>query len=208
MPRPLLLFAPGAGLASDSPWMTRWAGYLGDLGIVHRFDYPYKKAGRPFPDRHPVLLEAHAEALEQALQTHGDRPVVLIGKSMGSRIGCHLANEPGPGDRLSALICLGYPLVSAGKKRKVRDEVLLDLRHPILFVQGTRDRLCPLDHLEQVREKMTAPSELFVARGGDHSLHLRKRDLKERDITQEHADREAVAAIGAFLERHLGDAGG
>ena len=35
-----------------------------------------------------------------------DGPVVLIGKSMGSRIGCHLALE----EDVAALVCLGYPL--------------------------------------------------------------------------------------------------
>ncbi len=197
MTRPLLLFAHGAGLGSSSPWMTRWAALLAPLGDVVTFDYPYMAAGRKRPDRHPVLLEAHREALEAALASRGQHQAILIGKSMGSRIGCHLAVEAP--ERVSALVCLGYPLVSSGRTRKVRDEVLLALSRPILFVQGTRDRLCPLDALEAVRPRMAAPSERFVVEGGDHSLHLRKRDLAERGLTQEAADQEAVAAIGRFL---------
>jgi predicted alpha/beta-hydrolase family hydrolase len=203
MSRPLLLLAHGAGLGSASPWMTRWAGYLAELGVVVPFDYPYMRAGKKRPDRHPVLLQAHADALADTLETHGEHPAVLIGKSMGSRIGCHLANEPGAGDAVRAVVCLGYPLVGFGKTRKVRDEVLLALRQPILFVQGTRDRLGPLDLLEEVRSRMTAKNELFVVEGGDHSLHLRKTDLKTRGITQEQADQAAVSAIGAFLARQV-----
>lgn len=186
---PLLLFAHGAGLGSASPWMTRWAGYLAGIGEVVTFDYPYMAAGRKRPDRHEVLLRAHREALEAT----GRDPVVLIGKSMGSRIGCHLAVEAT--ERVSAVVCLGYPLLSPSGKR--RDEVLLALRRPILFVQGTRDRLCPLDVLAEVRSRMSAENELFVVEGGDHSLALRKGDLAGR--SQEEVDRAAVAAIARFL---------
>src|SRR5256885_6964080 len=41
-------------------------------------------------------------------------------------------------------------------------------RSPILFVQGSRDALCPLPDLERVRAAMTAPSALHVVQGGNH----------------------------------------
>ena len=62
--------------------------------------------------------------------------------------GCHLSLE----ERPLALVCFGYPLQSAGKSRALRDEVLLALRAPILFIQGTRDTLCPLELLDEVRK--------------------------------------------------------
>lgn len=199
MARPLLLFAHGAGLGSTSPWMLRWRGYLSEVGDVVAFDYPYMAAGKRRPDPPARLLDAHADALRDARAAHPGQPVVLIGKSMGSRMGCHLANDPEFRPLVSAVVTLGYPLVGAGKTRKVRDEVLVDLRTPILFVAGTRDPLCPLDLLAQVRPRMKAPSELFVVEGGDHSLHLRKRDLAEQGLSQEEADRQAVASIKSYL---------
>ena len=69
---------------------------------------------------------------------------------MGGRIGCHVALE----EKVAALICLGYPLCAMGDRTKLRDQVLRDLRTPILFGQGTRDSLCPLDLLERVRSEM------------------------------------------------------
>ena len=94
MARPIILFAPGAGQPSTSDWMRAWAGRLGTLGQVSTFDYPYMLAGRRRPDRPPVLLEAHRTALAAA-RAGREGPVVLAGKSMGSRIGCHLAaGEP------------------------------------------------------------------------------------------------------------------
>ena len=46
---------------------------------------------------------------------------------------------------------------------------------------------------------MTAPSTLHVVRGGDHSLNLRKRDLKAWGIEQGDSDNQAMDAVQAFL---------
>src|SRR4030095_1617715 len=58
-----LLFAPGAGAPSSSPWMQAMARRLGALGTVECFDYPYQKAGRRSPDRHAALVAAHEAEL-------------------------------------------------------------------------------------------------------------------------------------------------
>ncbi|MGM0575404.1 MAG: alpha/beta fold hydrolase [Myxococcota bacterium] len=197
MSTPLLLFAHGAGAGSSHPWMQAWAERLSAFGRVVTFDYPYVREGRKRPDRLPKLLAAHREALVAARADH-DGPVVLVGKSMGSRVGCHLANEADVD--VDALVCLGYPLQSPGKKKTVRDEVLLALDTPILFVQGTRDRLCPLDLLSDVRARMTAPSDLHVVEEGDHSLRITKRHTKATGETQEDADAAALDAVRAFVE--------
>ncbi len=192
---PLLLLAPGAGAHSASPWMEGWARRLGALGRVARFDYPYMAAGRPYPDPLPRLIEAHAAALSAARR--GREPAVLVGKSMGSRVGCHLSiSRP-----VEALVCLGYPL--RGQRGQLRDEVLRALRVPVLFVQGTRDKLCPLEELKRVRGTMAVPTRLHVVEGGDHSLELGARALKAAGRTQEQVDGEALAAVTAFLAEVL-----
>jgi len=192
MARPLLLFAPGAGAPSSSPWMSAWAERLGTIGDVLRLDYPYALAGRRSPDRLPVLVEAHRAALAAA-RARRSGPVVLAGKSMGSRVGCHVALE----ERVDALVCLGYPL--RGVRGELRSEVLLALRTPILFVEGSRDALCPLDALEEVRRRMRAPSALHVVEGGNHSLEVGVRALRAAGETQADVDARALAAIAAFL---------
>jgi len=194
---PLILFAPGAGAPSTSAWMRAWARRLGALGQVVPFDYPYMKAGRKAPDRHPALVAAHGAALDEA-RGAPERPVVLAGKSMGSRIGCHLAVER-PG--ISALVCFGYPLRS-GATGALRDQVLLALRTPVLFLQGSKDPLCPLDDLAAVRAKMTAPNQLHVVEGGDHSLEVGARERKAAGLTQDDLDGVLLVVIRDFLAAH------
>jgi predicted alpha/beta-hydrolase family hydrolase len=177
--------------------MERWAARLGTLGQVVRLDYPYMLAASRRPDPLPVLIAAHREALERArASARGSPPAALIGKSMGSRVGCHVSLEA----EVSALVCLGYPL--RGQSGALRDAVLLALRRPVLFVQGTRDRLCSLPELEEVRARMAAPSALHVVEGGDHSLEVGVRALRQAGTTQEEVDAAILSAIGAFLDVH------
>jgi uncharacterized protein len=193
--KPFFLFAPGAGAPSASGWMQRWRKRLAEIGEVETFDYDYMREGRKRPDRLPQLIAAHRKALAEArAKTSG--PIFLIGKSMGGRIGCHLSL----GEKVNGLVCFGYPLCAMGDRSKLRDQVLLDLRTPILFVQGTRDALCPLDLLEEVRSKMTAPNFLHLVEGGDHSLIVRKKDLT--DETQDDVDQKIANAITDFVARN------
>ncbi len=194
--KPFFLFAPGAGAPSSHPWMQRWKTRLREIGEVESFDYDYMREGRGRPDRLPQLIAAHRAALAEARGKFGsDAPPFLIGKSMGGRIGCHLALE----EKVRGVICLGYPLCAMGDRSKLRDEVLKSLGRPILFVQGTRDALCPLDLLEEVRAAMTAPNFLHVVDEGDHSLGVSKRQLKAAGETQEEVDARILDAIACFV---------
>jgi predicted alpha/beta-hydrolase family hydrolase len=105
---------------------------------------------------------------------------------------------------VDALVCLGYPLCGGGDPAKLRDKVLCEITTPILFVQGTRDPLCPLPLLENVRREMKARNELHVVQGGDHSLGAGKRELSARSETQDDVDEQILQVIRAFLERHFG----
>jgi predicted alpha/beta-hydrolase family hydrolase len=193
---PLILFAHGAGAGTQHPWMRGWAQRLAAFASVVLFDNPNMQEGRRLPDRLPALIHAHTEALVAARAKHAG-PVVLAGKSMGSRVGCHVANE----QHVDALVCFGYPLCGSGKTPKLRDEVLLALETKVLFIQGTRDRLCPLDLLAEVRKKMKAPSALHVVEGGDHSLLVTKTQLKADKETQDDVDARIAEAVRTFVSR-------
>ncbi|HXT95809.1 MAG TPA: alpha/beta family hydrolase [Polyangia bacterium] len=190
--RPTFLFAPGAGAPSTSAWMIAWRARLETLGEVVTFDYPYMRAGRRMPDRLPALLAAHKEALASA-RARAAAPIFLAGKSMGGRVGCHLALE----EQVAGVICFGFPLRSVSGA--LRDEVLVALRTRALLLQGSRDELCPLDLLADVRARMIAPNTLLVVEGGDHSLVLSAAERKATGTTQAESDARVLAAIAAFV---------
>ena len=172
------------------------SGRLASIGAVFAFDYPYFKNLGKRPDPLPKLIAAHREALHEARQGH-QGPIVLIGKSLGARVGCHLALD----EKVDAVICLGYPLCGGGDPAKLRAEVLRGLSTPILFVQGTRDRLCPLPLLKSVRQEMKAVNKLHIVEGGDHSLMVTQTQLKARHENQNDVEERVLEAIRLFAER-------
>ena len=176
--------------------MTAWATRLSTCGRVVPFDYPYRREGRKAPDRQPVLIAAHQQALAEArAQVNPRTPIILAGKSMGSRIGCHVA-ALAPGT-VAGVVCFGYPLI--GQRGARRDEVLRALATPILFVQGSRDPMCPLDQLAEVRAAMTTRHELIVVEGGDHSLVVGARARAASGRTQEQEDQTVLAGVQRFF---------
>ena len=153
------------------------------------FDYRYQLEGKKRPDPLPELIAHHRRKIAEVRETH-EGPIVLVGKSMGGRVGCHVSLE----EPIDALVCFGYPLQAAGSG-KLRDEVLLQLQTPVLFVQGTRDPLCPLTLLDPLLPRMTARNALYLVEGGDHSLQVSKRG------PQDSVDRGILDAVKGFLEK-------
>ena len=174
--------------------MQHWKQLLEKIGPLQTFDYDYMRRGSRRPDPLPTLVAAHRAALMDARESH-DGPIVLIGKSMGGRMGCHVSL----GEKVLALICLGYPLCGGGDPAKLRDEILREIATPILFVQGTRDSLCPLDLLERVRTEMRAPNQLHVVEDGDHSLGVRKKSGQNQDAV----DARILEKIRTFVSEQL-----
>jgi uncharacterized protein len=179
--------------------MQNWKRRLSELGEVETFDYDYMRAGRKRPDPLRQLIAAHRAALESAREKHQPDSTFLIGKSMGGRIGCHISLE----EEVDGLICLGYPLCAMGDRTKLRDEILRALASPIVFVQGSRDALCPLDLLERVRTEMKAPNSVHVVEGGDHSLRVPKRQLQAASETQDNVDQRIFEAVAGFVDESI-----
>lgn len=200
---PVLVFAHGAGAPSSSDWMVRWKDMMGKAMHaveVVTFDYPYISGGkRRAPPKAEKLVEFHSDIVKMTLAKYPGHPLILAGKSMGSRVSCMVASGEEIG--ASAVVCLGYPL--KGMSGTIRDETLLQLKVPIMFVQGSKDGLCPLEKLEAVRKKMKSLNELHVIEGGDHSFKIAKKHLNSEGTTQAEAEDHAVQAIAAFVSKAL-----
>ncbi|KAK7358532.1 hypothetical protein VNO77_00464 [Canavalia gladiata] len=199
---PVVIFAHGAGAPSSSDWMQRWKNMLKEalhaVDIV-TFDYPYMSGKKKAPPKAEKLVEFHSNIVKETATKYPGHPLILAGKSMGSRVGCMVATMEDI--TVSSVVCLGYPL--KGINGAVRDETLLQLTVPTMFVQGSKDSLCPLEKLEATRQKMKAPNELHVIDGGDHSFKIAKKHLQANGFSQHEAEDVAVQAIAAFISRSL-----
>ena len=185
-----ILLAHGAGAGQDHPWMVAMRDRLGAAGFTTMtFDYAYTATGRKAPDRLPKLVEVHTAAAQRLAKEF--EAVILAGKSMGGRVGGHVAAE----GRFPAVgvVYLGYPLVAMGKTEPRDTSHLLTVGVPQLFISGTRDPMGPNDLVERVASSV--PDGRFIAvDGGDHSLV----PLKRSGRTLDDALDNATAAIAQW----------
>lgn len=169
-----VLLAHGAGLGQDHEWMVYVRDGLAAAGVpVLTFNYPYMEAGRKAPNPARILLACHRAALGEMRSRVGR--LVLAGKSMGGRMGSHVAAD---GADVAGLVFYGYPLVGVGKTEPRDVSHLAEAGAPMLFVQGTRDRLAPLDLLTPVVESLSEAT-MHVIEDGDHSFRVLKRTGRE-----------------------------
>ena len=172
-----VLFAHGAGLGQHHDWMVAMRSRLVAEGhLVMTFDYLYMHQGRKAPDRLAKLLDVHEAAAAALEKIAGE--MVLVGKSMGGRVGAHLVAE----GRSSALglVYLGYPLVAMGKTEPRTIDHLLEIKAPQLFVSGTRDRMGPAPAITSVAGAVPNGTMVFIE-DGDHSLVPRKKSGRTLD---------------------------
>lgn len=200
----LCVLAHGAGAGMEHPFMAAAADVLADRGVgTLRYQFPYMQAGRRRPDRAPVAVATVRAAVETAVREAGAFQarrgrilrVFAGGKSFGGRMtSTAAAAAPLPG--VAGLVFLGFPLHAAGRPGVDRAEHLYEVTIPMLFVQGTRDRLADLELLRPVVEDLGDMATLHVVEGGDHSFKVLKRSGR--------TETEVMAEIGDVVAKWSG----
>jgi predicted alpha/beta-hydrolase family hydrolase len=168
----MLVLAHGAGAGMEHPFMEALAARLAAHGVASfRYQFPYTERGSKRPDP-PGLLEATVRsAVESAVAPAGALPILAGGKSMGGRMtSLAAARAPLPGVR--GIAFFGFPLHAIGKPGAERADHLNEVGVPMLFLQGSRDRLAELDLLEPVVRRLGDRATLHVVEGADHSFHV------------------------------------
>jgi predicted alpha/beta-hydrolase family hydrolase len=186
-----LILAHGAGANQASPFMVRFATALAARGIdTVTFNFLYTQARRRVPDRNDKL-EACWRKMIAALHDgrFGERlrdgKLAIGGKSMGGRIASQVAAAPTKTDAVAGVVLLGYPLHPPGQPDKLRTAHLPAIRAPMLIVQGSRDSFGTPDELRPVLAGLTAPVDLLVVEGGDHSFKVPKKAVPPQDEVYE-----------------------
>lgn len=170
----LFVFGHGAGAGMEHPFMEELAQTLAGRRVATlRYNFPYIEAGRRRPDFPNRLLATVRAAVGRAADLAPDLPLIAGGKSMGGRMTSTAAStRPLPSVR--GLAFVGFPLHAPAKPGSERGEHLLDVDLPMLFLQGTRDRLARLDLLEPLLERIRPAPELHTIEGADHSFQVPK----------------------------------
>ena len=170
--RACYVLAHGAGAGMFHSFLDGVARGLAERDIATlRYQFPYMERGTKRPDP-PTLAHATVRAaVAEAARLAPALPLLAGGKSFGGRMTSQAqADAPLPGVR--GLAFLGFPLHPAGKPSETRAKHLADIHIPMLFVQGTRDKLAEWPLIEPVVKRLGASASLHPVQEADHAFHV------------------------------------
>jgi predicted alpha/beta-hydrolase family hydrolase len=199
-PTATVVVAHGAGAGSEHPFLTGFCRALADLDVATlRFDFPYREAGRRFPDRPPVAI-ATWRAVTDAATAHAreGEPVWAAGKSYGGRMASMAVAEGMPA---AGLVFLGYPLHAPGRPEKPRDEHFARLAGvPMLFLQGRNDPFAiPNEQLDELVRRLGPTAVLDWIEGANHSFEVKGARRPPAEVGAGLAPR-----VARFMAEHVG----
>jgi uncharacterized protein len=170
--RACFVFAHGAGAGMTHPFMETVATGLCDRHVATlRYQFPYMEKAGKRPDSPPVAHATVRAAVTEAARCCPGLALIAGGKSFGGRMTSQAqATAPLPG--VVGLAFLGFPLHPAGKPSSERAKHLFDIDVPMLFMQGSNDKLAELKLLEPLIGKLGPLASLHLVAEADHSLHV------------------------------------
>jgi predicted alpha/beta-hydrolase family hydrolase len=181
--RACYIFAHGAGAGMTHSFMAAVATGLFDRDITTlRYQFPYMQKGSKRPDSPSVAHTAVRAAVAEASRQCPDLPLFAGGKSFGGRMTSQ-AQALNPLPEVRGLAFFGFPLHPPGKPSEDRAEHLFDIKIPMLFLQGGRDKLAELPLLERLTSALGKRASLRVFEYADHSFHVPARSgTNDRDV--------------------------
>ncbi|HVO73491.1 MAG TPA: alpha/beta family hydrolase [Ignavibacteriaceae bacterium] len=167
----VLVLAHGAGAGMNHPFMESLASKIAEKGIaVLRYNFAYIENKKRSPDPPNILMTAVKSAVLKAGELY-KLPVFAGGKSLGGRMTSNAASK-NMLPEVKGIIFFGFPLHAPGKPSNERAEHLYNVNAPMLFIQGTRDKLAELSLLNPVIKKIGDKASIHIIEGADHSFHV------------------------------------
>jgi hypothetical protein len=193
--RACFVFAHGAGAGMTHGFMERVATDLCDRDIASlRYQFPYMEKRSKRPDAPAIAHAVVRAATEEAVRCCPGLVLFAGGKSFGGRMTSQ-AQAIAPLAGVRGLVFLGFPLHPAGKPSDTRAHHLGDVAVPMLFIQGTRDKLAEPQLLEPVVKRLGASASLHYVQEADHGFGVLARSGRNQDEVM----REIVDTMATWI---------
>ena len=180
-PRGLVFFIHG-NAGNLSTWTTGLDFYRRINYDLFMFDYRgYGKSSGHIESEAQLHADVRA-AWDAIAPRYRDKPIVVYGRSLGTGLATKLAVDVNP--RLLVLVS-PYTSLDAAARRQYpiapawllkyplrTDQLIGDVKSPILLIHGADDTLIPASDSEQLKSLARSPVELLLISGaGHHGIH-------------------------------------
>jgi uncharacterized protein len=194
----VLILAHGAGAGMEHEFMSSLSALLCKSGItVIRFNFPYMQKGQRRPDS-PVIAHKTIERIIQfANARYPELNLFLSGKSFGGRMASQYISKF-RSDLIKGLIFYGFPLHPTGKPSTQRAEHLENITIPMLFLQGSNDKLANLGLLEPIISHLDT-AVLRVLTAADHSFNVPKKSGLNKEAVYQWLVTQSNSWIGQII---------
>ncbi len=172
----LLVLAHGAGASMTHVFMESTAIALGEKGIATlRYNFPYMEKGSKRPDPPAVAEKTVGVIIEKAHELYPQLALFAGGKSFGGRMTSQRVAKECP-DYLKGIVFFGFPLHAIGNPSIERAAHLKSVKVPMLFLQGTKDKLADITLIRKVAKDLKG-AKLTEFENADHSFKVPKLNI-------------------------------
>ncbi|KAL6262880.1 hypothetical protein P5V15_005669 [Pogonomyrmex californicus] len=194
---PILIVVPSGIASAVSSRQHKWITQLGSLGMVATVHTHMGLAANRMTMMVCMdqLVQATRAKIQDVRSDCPGRPIILVGFNAGAALACQVAQM----EHITAVICIGFPFTTVEGKRGTPDDMLMDVRCPVMFIIGQNATLVRPDDLEDLREKMLVETSLVVVGTADDHLRISTSKKMLEGITQSMVDRCVLDEIGDFI---------
>ncbi len=175
-PKTVFVFAHGAGAGMSHSFMKELSDELARHNMATlRYNFLYMEQKMKRTDFPAVAHKAVKAAIKKAQEIFPNIPLLVGGKSFGGRMTSQFLSSNSV-SQVKGVVFVGFPLHPAGSPSVERAAHLQNVNLPMLFLQGTKDKLAEWNLIEKVCAELP-PSKLIRLENADHSFKVPRQNL-------------------------------
>lgn len=198
---PLFILVPNGPQAPNSILPQRlkhWQLLFASLGKIVTLSINYQENMKVKDCLNQIVSSVRDKINECRTNFTEGRPIILVGFGHSSLIAAHCALDNS--SKVTATICLGFPLTGVNGFRGDLDDPLLDTTVATMFIIGQNSTMSSIDDMEDFRERMVkAETGLVIVGGANDNLVVSQTKQRFEGITQSIVDRCIADEIYDFI---------